>query len=202
MFKQLEESIDLILKIDISEDRKEILEKLVSYISLRRKKELPVNLNFICTHNSRRSHLAQIWGQTAAAHYDIKNVHCYSGGTEATAMYHCIKDTLVNQGFIIHQLSENTNPIYAIKISESSNPIWAFSKKYDHGVNPQANYAAVMTCSHADKNCPIVYGSEARIPVTYLDPKAYDESPLQKQKYLEKSQEIGAEMLYVFSQIS
>lgn len=201
MYPTLKEHIHQILKEEISESRKPVLQELVEYISLKRKKGEQINLNFICTHNSRRSHLSQIWAQTAAAFYNIKEVYSYSGGTEATAMFKTIRETLIIQGFNFTLVHDGTNPLYAIKTDEAGSPIWAFSKKYDHPVNPQSNYAAVMTCSHADENCPIVYGAEKRIPITYLDPKAYDNSPLQIEKYMEKSREIAAEMLYVFGKV-
>lgn len=201
MYPILNEHVAQICELEISESRKLILQRLVDFISLKRKEEKHINLNFICTHNSRRSHLCQIWAQTAAAYYNIKEVYSYSGGTEATAMYTAIRETLMMQGFNFSQISDGSNPVYAIKTDESASPIWAFSKKYDHPINPKSSYAAVMTCSHADDNCPIVSGAEERIPVTYLDPKAYDDSPLQMEKYMEKSIEIAAEMFYVFSKV-
>ena len=43
-------------KIVLSDERKKILQKISHGILEKYKKDGVVNLNFICTHNSRRSH--------------------------------------------------------------------------------------------------------------------------------------------------
>ncbi len=158
-------------------------------------------MNLICTHNSRRSHLAQVWAQTAAYYYGIQNVFCYSGGTEATALYPKVAETLVQSGFKIMKLSENNNPVYAIKFAGNQAPIIGFSKTYDDDFNPENEFAAIMTCSQADGGCPFIAGAEKRIAVTYDDPKAFDNTEQQSEKYNERSMQIATEMFYVFSQI-
>ena len=156
---------------------------------------------FICTHNSRRSHLSQVWAQAAAHFYNIKNVHCYSGGTEATALFPMAAKTLENAGFEIQTLSEGKNPVYAIKFAENSHPVIGFSKTFDDAFNPQSEFAAIMTCSQADAGCPFIPGAEKRIPVKYDDPKAFDNTPQQAEKYEERSNQIAMECLYVFSKV-
>lgn len=190
------------LNIDtILEERKQVLQPLVSFIQNKVDVKEEIRVNFICTHNSRRSHLSQIWAQTMAVNFGIKNVRTYSGGTEATAMFPKIGETLINQGFEIQKLSEASNPVYAIKFDENSHPIIAFSKKYDDTFNPKSSFAAVMTCNHADGNCPFIAGAENRIPITYEDPKLFDNTDQQSQKYAERSLQIALEMKYIFSQI-
>ncbi len=185
----------------VSEERKQVLQPLVSYIQEKLNNKEVINLNFICTHNSRRSHLSQVWAQTMAFYYQIPNVLSYSGGTEATAMNATVVDTLVGNGFNIQQLSEGTNPIYAIKYAENSAPIIGFSKKYDDEFNPTSAFCAIMTCSQADEGCPFIAGADKRIPITYEDPKLYDGTSSEKEKYLERSLQITAEMHYVFSTV-
>lgn len=202
MFPQLTTTIEVLEIAKISEDRKQMLHQLVDYIQKKLDNSEAINLNFICTHNSRRSHLSQIWAQTLASFFKIKNVYCYSGGTEATAMFPMIAKTLTNQGFQIKNLSEGKNPVYSIKFSDNDHPVICFSKTFDNDFNPKSNFAAIMTCSHADENCPIVLGCEKRIPMTFEDPKAFDESPLQAEKYLERSIQIATELKYVFSKIN
>ncbi len=202
MFPQLTTTIEVLEIAKISEDRKQMLHQLVDYIQKKLDNSEAINLNFICTHNSRRSHLSQIWAQTLASFFNIKNVHCYSGGTEATAMFPMIAKTLTNQGFQVKNLSEGKNPVYSIKFSDNDHPVICFSKTFDNDFNPKSNFAAIMTCSHADENCPIVLGCEKRIPMTFEDPKAFDESPLQAEKYLERSIQIATELKYVFSKIN
>jgi arsenate reductase len=186
----------------ISDERKNVLQGLVAYIQSKKDLSETIRLNFICTHNSRRSHLSQIWAQTMAYQYGIKNVYCYSGGTEATAMFPKVAETLIHQGFHIEKLSETDNPVYAVKFAQNEHPIICFSKAYQHEFNPKNNFAAVVTCNNADEACPIVFGAEARIPVKYNDPKAFDNTPQQTEKYAERSLEIAQEMAWVFSQIT
>lgn len=190
------------LSIDkISAERKQVLQPLIDFIQTKVDHDKEVSINFICTHNSRRSHLSQIWAQTMAANFGIKNVKTYSGGTEATAMFPKVGETLVNQGFEIQKIADVKNPIYAIKFDDNSHPIIAFSKKYDDEFNPKSNFAAIMTCSHADGNCPFIAGAEKRIPITYEDPKLFDNTEQQAEKYEERSLQIASEMMYIFSQI-
>lgn len=185
----------------IASERKTILQPLIEYIQIKKNNNEAILLNFICTHNSRRSHLSQVWAQTMSYHFNIKNVCCYSGGTEATAMFPKVVETLINQGFLIQKLSDNENPVYAIKYSENENPIICFSKIYNNEFNPKSNFAAVLTCSNADEGCPMVLGADGRFPITYNDPKQFDGTELMNEKYLERSLEIAQEMFYVFSNI-
>ena len=185
----------------ISAERKIILQPLVDYIQTKAANQQEIRLNLICTHNSRRSHLSQVWAQTAAAYYDIKNVFCYSGGTEATAMFPMVSKTLTKQGFEIKTIAEGSNPVYSIKYAANEHPVIGFSKTYDDSFNPQDEFAAIMTCSQADGGCPFIAGAEKRIPITFEDPKAFDNTPQQAEKYEERSLQIAAEMFYVFSQI-
>ncbi|WP_343706308.1 protein-tyrosine-phosphatase [Flavobacterium sp.] len=201
MYADLTKTIESLPFEFLSEDRKQILLPLIEYIQTRTSKQQEVRLNFICTHNSRRSHLSQIWAQTAAAYYDIKNVTCYSGGTEATALFPMVAQTLGDSGFKIKTLSEGSNPVYSIKYSANELPIIGFSKTYDDDFNPESGFAAIMTCSQADGGCPFIAGAEKRIPITFEDPKISDGTPQQKETYLERSLQIGTELFYVFSQI-
>ncbi|WP_395064642.1 protein-tyrosine-phosphatase [Flavobacterium sp.] len=201
MFLELQNTIQLIAKISVSEDRKEVLLPLIDYIQKKVLDNHQVRLNFICTHNSRRSHLSQIWAQTMAFHFNIKNVFCYSGGTEATAVFPKVVETLENQGFKIQKLSSEINPIYAIKFDENQLALIGFSKTYFDDFNPKSNFGAIMTCNNADEGCPMVFGAEARFPIKYDDPKAFDGTDLMNQKYAERSLQIASEMYFVFSKI-
>ncbi len=202
MFTKIATIIDGIDVSYIDASRKEILQQLINFIQSNKKSEKAIALNFICTHNSRRSHLSQVWAQTLAYYYNIPKVACYSGGTEATAMFPVAVTTLENQGFEIQRLTQITNPIYAIKYSNNNHPIIGFSKKFDDSFNPKNNFAAIMTCSSADKGCPFIAGAQKRIPLTFEDPKAFDNTTLQADKYAERSLEIATELKYVFSKIS
>ena len=174
---------------------------LVQYIQDKVNKKQAINLNFICTHNSRRSHLSQIWAQVMAYNYNINNIYTYSGGTEATRMNGTIVKTLVDFGFKIQQLSDNNNPIFAIKYTNNGLPIIGFSKKYNDNFNPASEFGAIMTCSQADGECPFIAGAEDRFPITFEDPKIYDNTPLEKEKYADSCLLIASEMNYVFSAV-
>jgi arsenate reductase len=201
MYKKI---TDIIYSLDISsipEERLALLNILVGYIQEKVIKKEEIRLNFICTHNSRRSHLSQVWAQTMAHHFQINQVYCYSGGTEATALYPMVAETLEQMGLQITKLSENKNPIYSIKFSENESPIIGFSKTYDDAFNPKSNFVAIMTCSQADLGCPFIAGAEKRVPITYEDPKLSDNTPEQVEVYKNRSLQIATEMHYVFSQI-
>jgi len=142
-----------------------------------------------------------VWAQALALHFKIPNVFCYSGGTEATAMFSMAAKTLVNQGFQINSISEGNNPIQVIKYAPTAHPIIGFSKTFDDRFNPDKDFAAIMTCSSADKGCPFVAGCEKRIALTFEDPKAFDSTPQQTKKYEERSLQIATELFYAFSQV-
>ena len=201
MLENLSKTIKSISEIPVPNSRKEVLNPLVNYIQNKINANEEIRLNFICTHNSRRSHLSQIWAQTMAFHFGIKNVFCYSGGTEATAMFPKVAETLTNQGFQIQRVSEEQNPVYAVKFDENQHPVICFSKAYFHDFNPKTHFGAILTCNNADKGCPMVFGAEARFPIKYEDPKAFDGTVLMNEKYAERSLQIASEMYFVFSQI-
>jgi len=183
----------------ISDHRKEILEVLITYIKekiISGKKPL---LNFICTHNSRRSQLSQIWAQTAADYYKI-NAGCFSGGIEITAFNERAVSSLRRNGFKVKSIGE-INPKYQVYYAQNSKPIIAFSKLFNDAFNPSEPFAAVMTCDHADENCPFIPYSERRISLTYNDPKAYDNTDLEVKKYDERTLQIASEMIYVFKKV-
>lgn len=200
-FSKLSKSIENLDIALISKERKDVLKPLIDFIQSKVDAETIVNLNFICTHNSRRSHLSQVWAQAMASYYNIPNVFCYSGGTEATALFPSAADALKESGFKIETLSEGPNPVYSIKYSENNHPVIGFSKTFDAAFNPTSEFAAIMTCDSANEACPFVPGSEKRIPITYEDPKAFDNTPQQAEKYKERSLQIATEMKYVFSNI-
>ncbi|MFV8370545.1 low molecular weight phosphatase family protein [Flavobacterium sp. LB2R40] len=185
----------------ISNERILTLQPLIDYIQAKIASHKEVRLNLICTHNSRRSHLAQVWAQTAAAYYGVQNVFCYSGGTETTALFPVVVQTLAQTGFKIKTISEGTNPIYSIKYGDNELPIIGFSKTFDDDFNPQREFAAIMTCSQADGGCPFISGAEKRIPITFEDPKVFDGTLQQAEKYEERSLQIATELFYVFSKI-
>jgi arsenate reductase (thioredoxin) len=185
----------------IDTNRKQVLGQMASFVTDQIDAKQKANLNFICTHNSRRSHISQLWARAAAHFYSIETVNCFSGGTEATAFNPRSVKALQDAGFKIDLTKEGGNPVYEVRYADNTAPVIAFSKKYDDRFNPQRDFAAIMTCSHADENCPLVVGASVRISTPFNDPKEFDGTPQESLKYAESVRLIGREMLYAFSQV-
>lgn len=185
----------------INDERKEILNKLVKFIvdEITNKKE--INLNFICTHNSRRSQLAQVWSHFAIHYFNLKNIKSFSGGTEVTAMHRNTVKTLQSVGFEFNILDfSHTNPIYDISFGIEGDSIKTFSKLYNDPENTQP-FIAITTCSSADQNCPFIAEAIYRLHLPYIDPKIADDTPQMESKYLATNKEIAAEMFFIFQQV-
>lgn len=197
MLAKLNSTIEQVLKIPIPDNRKLILDKFKDYIQNKLEIGETPRLNFICTHNSRRSQFSQIWAQTAAAFFAI-DVECFSGGVELTAFNERAVASILRCGFKVEKEGE-INPKYSVYYETKSKPIVAFSKLFDDTPSP---FAAVMTCAHADENCPFIPAAECRIPMRYDDPKAFDDTALEAEKYDERSIQIASEMFYVFRNLA
>lgn len=203
MYPNIKTYVDDLTKAfeSIPQNRKEILEKITQYIAKKQEAGSPINLVYICTHNSRRSHFGQVWAHVAASYYGIKNVKSYSGGTETTAFNINAINSLKRVGFNIQAINSDKNTTYHVFHDDNESPSVCFSKTYDDTANPQKEFAAIMTCSDAEENCPFIPGVELRIGTTYDDPKAFDNTPEQDAKYDERCKQIALETLYVFSKL-
>ncbi len=185
----------------ISEERKKQLKKIALYVETKKKSGEPANLTFICTHNSRRSHMSQIWAATAAAWYDIEDgINTYSGGTEATAFNPRAVAAIERAGFKVENPG-GENPHYKVNYDDNGKVMECFSKKYDDPGNANENFAAIMTCSDADKNCPFIPGASLRVPIPYVDPKESDGTEQEAANYDERCRQIATEMFYLMSQV-
>jgi arsenate reductase len=186
----------------IPAERRETLEQIATFVRERRAAGQPVRLVFICTHNSRRSHMSQIWAATAAAWYGIAGVETYSGGTEATAFNPRAVAAMRRAGFAIPEVpADASNPHYAVAFATEGPALDVFSKTFDAEGNPDDEFAAIMNCSEADKACPFVPGAALRISLAYDDPKVADGTPEEAARYDERAQQIGREMFYLFSRV-
>ena len=192
--------IDSLRPDTISEERKVVLEPFVAYLKQKRTNGEQIKLNFICTHNSRRSQFAQVWAATMGAYFGIP-LKSFSGGVEVTACNERTIASLKRTGFEVQSEGEG-NPKYTITFgNDTKNKLVLFSKLFDDVSNPTEGFAALMTCSDADENCPLVSGCEQRRSLTYEDPKAYDDTDREKEMYDKRSRQIATEMKYVFSNI-
>jgi arsenate reductase len=182
-------------------ERKAVLGKIATDIVTQLQAGQAANLTFICTHNSRRSHMSQIWAQTAAYYYGLNQVQAYSGGTEVTAC-NCRTVTAMRRvGFDITDLTTGDNPVYSVRYAGDRPPIRAYSKLYNADDNPKRDFIALMTCSSADKSCPIVAGSIARHAIHYVDPRLCDDTPTETTAYNERCREIAREMFFIMSEV-
>lgn len=186
---------------EISKERKEKLRGLSDSIWTKLRNGKPAKLTFICTHNSRRSHLCQIWAATLAAYFGLEGIETYSGGTEVTAFNPRAVEALKRAGFIVDEPG-GENPRYKVFYDEQEEPLVCYSKTFDDEANPNKDFVAVMTCSDADKNCPVVPGTEFRITIPYEDPKQADDTPQEEQTYDERCRQIAAEMYYMLSRLN
>lgn len=199
LYQKLNQKIEDLQFSRISDERKLHLQALINFVNNKIESGQTVNLNFICTHNSRRSQYAQVWGQTIANCLGLP-IHCFSGGVEISAFNHRVAQSLLRSGFKIESESNETNPFYRIYSSDDLAPVVAFSKKYNDVANKTDLFAAIMVCDHAEENCPVIQGAEFRFSLYYRDPKEYDDTKLEAVKYDECSEMIASEIFYIFSE--
>ncbi|MCH2108638.1 MAG: hypothetical protein MK135_04880 [Polyangiaceae bacterium] len=193
------------LSESVSPVRQDALAPLRQELGLRlEESNQEVRLLYVCTHNSRRSHLGQVWGQVAAWLYGFSSVKTYSAGTEVTEMNPRTVASLRRSGYRIEG-APGQNPHYRVqplqeKVTTDVFPMECFSKLYDDVTIPQAELIAVMTCDHADKNCPVLPGAR-RISLPWSDPKVADDTDQEEAVYDQRSLQIASEMLWLFGHL-
>lgn len=187
-------------KSTLSENRSNLLLKIAENIAKDYSINEVVNLNFICTHNSRRSQLGQVWGFYAAQYFNL-NINAYSGGTEATAFYRNTVKTLQKTGFLFQVVDfSHQNPKYQISFDGAKKTILGFSKLYDDSENKEP-YMAITTCDSADKNCPFIPSATHRFHLPFVDPKHTDGTEKQEETYLQTNKQIAGEIYHIFSNV-
>lgn len=196
--QQLETQFD-----QISLDRQQQLLELSACLKQPFQENKTPAIIAICTHNSRRSHLAQLWLAIAVDYYQLPQILTFSGGTEVSALNYNVIETLRKVGLQISSKDSTIkNPIYEVSWNNQMTPYLAFSKQYTNPINPQKDFVAIMVCNHADIHCPLVTGSKAKFTLAYQDPKNYDETDLEVAAYLKTSNLIGCEMLFILNHIN
>jgi arsenate reductase (thioredoxin) len=185
----------------IPDERRVALDRLAGFIAARATAGRPSRLTFICTHNSRRSQMAQLWAQAAACHFGVAGVECHSGGTETTAFNPRAVAAMRRAGFRIDGPDGGDNPVYRVRFTEGEEPMECFSKLYHQAQNPDRDFSAIMTCASADEACPFVVGAAERISLPYDDPGFFDGSDREAAAYDERCRQIAREMLAVFSKV-
>ncbi|MBI3879567.1 MAG: protein-tyrosine-phosphatase [Verrucomicrobia bacterium] len=182
-------------------ERRAVLDAIAADITARLAAGKSAELTFICTHNSRRSHMSQIWAQTAACYYGLERVSAFSGGTDVTECNCRTVTAMRRAGFSIEDATTGDNPVYLVRYADDRPPIRAYSKLYSADANPKQDFIALMTCSVADKSCPIVKGAIARHAIHYADPRLCDDTPTETTAYNERCREIAREMFYIMAEV-
>ena len=186
-------------KTTIPENRKLLLQKIATTVASTYAIEQKINLNFICTHNSRRSQLAQVWGFYASQYFDLKTIYSFSGGTETTAFHRNTILTLQKAGFTFNLVDfSHQNPKYLISYKETSTSIMGYSKIFDDDNNNRP-FFAITTCDSADENCPYVPDAIYRFHLPFVDPKHADETDKKEEVYLKTNKQIAAEIYFLFN---
>jgi hypothetical protein len=185
----------------VSAERRVVLDEIAADIVAQLEAGKAAQLTFICTHNSRRSHMSQIWAQTAAYYFGLDKIHAFSGGTQATACNCRTVAALRRVGFAIEDATTGDNPLYLVRYANDRPPIRAYSKLYNADANPKRDFIALMTCSVADKTCPVVQGAISRYAIHYADPRLCDDTPTETTAYNERCREIAREMFYIMSEV-
>lgn len=184
-------------------EHKARLAKLADSIRKRLAETRRADVVYVCTHNSRRSHMAQLLGLAAARRKGLTAVKTYSGGTETTAFNPRAVAALERAGFAIAAASPDAkNPRYTVRVSPAVEPVEAFSKRFSEPPNPTSGFVVVMTCTQADAACPVVDGAAARVAIPYEDPKVADGTAEEAARYDERVAQIGRDMAWVFATVA
>lgn len=184
----------------ISAERRGQIEEISGYVREQTKAGHPVRLVFVCTHNSRRSHMSQLWAAAAAEAYGLR-VATHSGGTETTAFNSRAVAAMERAGFKIEKTTDGSNPVYQARMSDRGPAMICFSKAHDAAPNPGEGFGAVMVCDEADEACPHVPGATGRFALPFVDPKVSDGTPAEASTYDERCAQIAREMLYLMSRV-
>jgi hypothetical protein len=198
----------------IDEPHRQAGAKLVEWLVSNHRTGEPLHVTVICTGNSRRSMLGAVLGNIASAYHGLPEIRFHSGGTAPSAFNRRTIATLQAIGVDIEPTGseaprgepDTPNPIHRVRWG-SSRPgeppleMTEFSKTYQDPANPSTGFAALLVCGEADAACPAVIGASVRISMPYLDPKLFDDSPYEAQKYAERRDDIGRLMLSVLSQV-
>ncbi|EID99939.1 hypothetical protein [Leptospira licerasiae] len=186
----------------ISEERRKTLLQFASEIRELKLDQNYFEIVFVCTHNSRRSQIAQIFALACAEYLGLSGIGSYSGGTEVTSFHTNSVQALANIGFKIEKEEETeNNPKYLVSYKEGGIPVPAYSKLYSDFANPKKKFIAVLVCSSADEACPYVPGAKERISLPYSDPKEFDSSSEALGKYIETCETIARELLFVMDHV-
>lgn len=186
------------LDLAVAENRKIKLDQIVNAIATDLKKKNKAIVKFICTHNSRRSQLAEFMLDVLAREKKLRIV-ALSAGTVATAFEPRMVKAIMAEGFELLEYGQKPNPLYIYRIEIDD--LYYYSKKYDDKLLDAGESTIVTVCSEAETDCPVIPGTGQRIHLPYDDPKAHDNTAKEAEAYESKVMEIGLEMNYVVEEV-
>ncbi len=182
----------------IGDARQALLGTLADWIAAAHRDQRSIHLLFVCTHNSRRSHMAQLWARAAAIREGI-DLASWSGGTEATAFDPRAVSAMARAGFEVEPTEATDNPVRRVHPGPDLPVEACFSKTLSAATNPRRDFAAIMVCDDADRACPTVAGAAARFGIPFEDPKASDGTPAETATYDDRCARIAREMMWVMT---
>ena len=146
----------------------------------------PIQLLFVCTHNSRRSQLSE----ALAAHrwQEDSRITVRSCGTEQTACHPSTANALEDLGW---EVQDQGNGRFQVQRDLTTRSLW--SKTLDE-VPRDLPIVAMMTCAEADEACPAIVGAVARIPWRFPDPKIADGTPESRATYRTVAEAIARDL--------
>ncbi len=191
---------------DLSERHPAAVQQVRAWIRQRRSQGLTANLIVVCTGNSRRSLLGSTLGNIAASLHGDAGVRFFSGGTAPSAFNPRTIRALREIGVQIEEQGGRAPSGPAGEINDrylvrwgcgAADSITEFSKRYDDATNPPQDFCAILVCTDADENCPVVMGASLRVSMPFEDPKEFDGLPEESGAYAIRRDQIGRVMLTI-----
>lgn len=177
----------------LSAERQELWQKAAHAVQEKKAKAM----NFICTHNARRSVISQSLAAALAYHYGIDDMVFYSGGAESTYIHPNSIALLQRIGFKLKEVEAGANPVHTARFASDAETLRLFSKTFDD-VSSHEPYVAILVCSKGDAACPFIPDAKARILIPFDDPGAYDGTADAAEAYFATAKLILNELHYFF----
>ena len=156
-----------------------------------------VSVVAVCTHNSRRSQLAEVWLAVASAAAGLGGVSVCSGGSDPVAVAPGAIAVLRERGFRVEADTADANPRLRVRGHGIERELYAKPLGEAVAGVPLRGGVALMVCAAADAACPPVpqVGYRARLP--FADPRHADGTPGEAAAYRAASDRIEAEMRWL-----
>ncbi|MDX5320843.1 MAG: hypothetical protein LPK45_07035 [Bacteroidota bacterium] len=158
-------------------------------------------VDFICTHNARRSAISQSLFAALAHEHSFDKLISWSGGAEVTFIHPNTIAALQRIGFRLSEKQGEENPVYFLRFSDEQDALRLFSKKFDDETTP-GPYHAVLVCSKGDAACPFIPMVKTRNLIPFEDPGYADGTPEADQAYDQAVKEIGSDLKKFFSYLT